>query len=187
MCQDHKPKGLLCRSCVPSWEQAVCPQPAHITWVRVSSGLDLASCLAPPPLLRLGSGTRAQHPTGAVQRSAGFVPAVQMRPLMAALKCSQPPPITKGAWQNRSLFVCCALRSCFCKYISHEQLAPTIKRSHLCRAVLGSWSFASHQGGAQISSFPQPAAFPGRPQVWVCKASPPFLLQPSQLGLSALA
>lgn len=82
---------------------------ARITWVRASRGLDPASCSVPPTAAEVGSGIKAQHPSDAIQPRAGLVPAVQMRSPMVALKRSQPPPITKGAWQNRSLFVCCAL------------------------------------------------------------------------------
>lgn len=57
----------------------------------------------------LGVRTGAQHPASAIQPGAGLVPAVQTRPPMPTWKDSQPPAITKGAWQNRSLFVCLAL------------------------------------------------------------------------------
>lgn len=57
----------------------------------------------------LGVRTGAQHPASAIQAGTGLVPAVQTRPPMPTWKDSQPPEITKGAWQNRSLFVCLAL------------------------------------------------------------------------------
>lgn len=52
----------------------------------------------------LGNGMEFSTPS-TIQPSIGLVLVVQMRPIMTALKYSQPPLITKGAWQNRSLFV----------------------------------------------------------------------------------
>lgn len=42
----------------------------------------------------------------------------------------------------------------FCKYISHEQLAPTIKRSRLCRAVRGSSSSPGAEEGSNSERSP---------------------------------
>lgn len=155
-------KGLFCKSCAPTLEQAGCPQPVH---VRRARALD-------PEW-----DGRTQHPAGAIQPSAGMVPALQMRPPPAALKRSQPPRLQRVPGRTAvCLSAVLCTNSLFCKYISHEQLAPTMQRSQLCPVVWGSCPSAGTEESLNSSALP--AAFPGGPQPWVCTASPPVCSSP---------
>lgn len=68
--------------------------------------------------------------------------------------------------------------SCFCKYVSHEQLAPTVTRSHLCRAVRGSCSFAGTE-----DELKQPTV-PSLPPSWGDHRSAKCPLSAPELGAS---
>lgn len=68
--------------------------------------------------------------------------------------------------------------SCFCKYVSHEQLAPTVTRSHLCRVLRGSCSFAGTE-----DELKQPTV-PSLPPSWGDHRSAKCPLSAPELGVS---